>query len=490
MAIFKTEKNTYEIVIGLEIHAQINTKSKLFSSSGTEFGQEPNSAVSFVDVAMPGMLPVLNIEAVKKAVKTGLAIKANINKYSVFDRKHYFYADLPQGYQISQFYDPIVEGGYIDIKETDEKGEIIEGKIKRVNITRIHMEQDAGKSIHDQDPTRSFVDLNRSGVPLMELVTEPEISSPLEAADFVKKFRNIVRYIDSCDGDMEKGQLRCDANISLRLVGEKELGTRCEIKNLNSTRNIMLALEYEIERQAEILDEGGAVRQQTRLFDTISGETKAMRDKEDAHDYRYFPDPDLLPLNLSDEFIAEIKKSLPELPSDKKERYMQEYAISQYNAEVLTADKNVGSFFEKLLGKVDTKLAVTWLSAELFGRLNKENIAIENSPISADNLLELLQLIEKNVISGKIAKDVLDKMFLSGKGAGEIVKEEGLEQITDDGAIIKIIDEVIAGNQDKLEQYKSGKDKLFGFFVGEVMKESKGKANPALVNSLLKEKLI
>ena len=481
MATYKTAHNEYEIVIGLEIHAQINTKSKLFSHSSTDFGANPNSQVSFVDAAMPGMLPILNREAITKAAMTGFAIKAKVNQYSLFDRKNYFYADLPQGYQISQFSDPLITGGQIKIKDEHNNDKV-------VNITRIHIEQDAGKSIHDQSPTHSFVDLNRSGVPLMELVTEPELSSAYEAADFVKKFRNILRYINSCTGDMEKGQLRCDANISLRLVGAKEYGTRCEIKNLNSTKNIMLAIDYEVTRQANLLDQAKEVKQQTRLFDVNSGETRVMREKEDAHDYRYFPDPDLLPLELSAEFLQEIKNSLPELPEEKKARYLA-YDITEYDADVIIADKDFANYFEELLGKVNTKLAVTWMTGELFARLKKEELNINNSPVTAANLLGLIKQIENKVISGKIAKDVLDKMISTGKKAEEIIAAEGLVQITDDKEIINIISTVLAENSAKVLEYKNGKDKLFGFFVGQVMKISKGKANPALVNKLLKEQL-
>ena len=482
MATIKTAQNEYEIVIGLEVHAQINTKSKLFSASSTAFGAKPNSQVSFIDAALPGVLPVLNKQAIKEAVKTGLAIEAKINLTSIFDRKNYFYADLPQGYQISQFSDPLVSGGIIEIKDDDKKA-------KKINLTRIHIEQDAGKSIHDQSPEKSFIDLNRSGVPLMEIVTEPELRSSLEAASFVKNLRNILRYIGSCDGDMEKGSLRCDANVSLRLVNTSEFGTRCEIKNLNSIKNIQLAIDYEVKRQAEILDNGGEVRQQTRLFDVTSLQTKAMRDKEDAHDYRYFPDPDLLPLVLSEEFIKQAKEQLPELPTAKKHRYINDYNITEYDAEVITADKNSAKFFEQILGKCDTKLAVSWFTSEFFSRLKKENIDISNSPVTADNLLELISLIEKNTISGKIAKDVLDKMFASQKSAAEIVKSQGLEQITDDNAIEKIIAQILADNQDKVNEYKNGKDKLFGFFVGQAMKATQGKANPALVNKVLKKLL-
>jgi len=482
MATIKTEKNEYEIVIGLEVHAQINTKSKLFSYSSTEFGANPNSQVSFIDAALPGMLPILNKEAIKKAVKAGLAIGAKINLFSIFDRKNYFYADLPQGYQISQFSDPLVLGGVITI--TDENDHP-----KNINITRIHVEQDAGKSIHDQNPAKSFIDLNRSGIPLMEIVTEPELRSSHEAASFVKKLRNILRYIDSCDGDMEKGSLRCDANVSLRPVGTTEFGTRCEIKNLNSIKHIQLAIAYETERQAQMLDNGETIRQQTRLFDLATLETRAMRDKEDAHDYRYFPDPDLLPLSLEQTFVDEIRNSLPELPDKKKERYITEYSITEYDAEVIIADKSSAIFFENLLGKCDTKLAVTWLTSELFSRLKKADIKISDSPVSSENLLELITLIEKNVISGKIAKDVLDKMFQTGNDAKSIVKSEGLEQITDDTLIQESINKVLKNNSEKVAEYKGGKEKLFGFFVGQVMKETKGKANPAIVNKFLKDTL-
>ena len=480
MATIKTSKNEYEIVIGLEIHAQIHTQSKLFSYSATEFGAKPNSQVSFIDSAMPGMLPVLNKEAIKQAVKTGLAVQGKINKLSIFDRKNYFYADLPQGYQISQFSDPIVLGGKLAIKDDSDS-------LKEINLTRIHVEQDAGKSIHDQSPEKTYIDLNRSGIALMEIVTEPELRSAAEAAEFVKKLRNILRYIGSCDGDMEKGSLRCDANVSLRLKGVKEFGTRCEIKNLNSMKHIQLAINYETERQAKILDEGGQVRQQTRLFNLATMETKAMRDKEDAHDYRYFPDPDLLPLKLDDEFIAEVQASLPELPEHKKQRYIAEYGLTEYDAEVIIADKDTANFFEVLLGKCDIKLAVTWLTSELFSRLKKSDIKITDSPVSAVNFIELINLIKENVISGKIAKDVLDKMFETGDTAKSIVKSQGLEQITDDNLIQDAIKRVIDNNSDRVSEYNNGKDKLFGFFVGQVMKETKGKANPAMVNKFLKE---
>ncbi|MBT4989166.1 MAG: Asp-tRNA(Asn)/Glu-tRNA(Gln) amidotransferase subunit GatB [Rickettsiales bacterium] len=482
MATYKTDKNIYDIVIGVEIHAQINTKSKLFSRSNTEFGAEPNSQVSLVDAALPGMLPTLNKKAIKQAVKAGIALNGTINQTSIFDRKNYFYADLPQGYQISQFSDPLVTGGYIDIVNEEEQH-------KRINLTRIHIEQDAGKSIHDQSPDQSFIDLNRSGIALMEIVSEPDLSSAFEVTEFIKKLRNILRYVDSCNADMEKGNLRCDANISLKLHGSSELGTRCEIKNLNSLKNISLAIGYEIETQAELLDNGGTVRQQTKLFNPNSMTTKVMRDKEDAHDYRYFPDPDLLPLVLEDEFIEQVKSEIGELPDSKKTRYISEYNITEYDAEVIIADRNNTDYFERILGKCDIKLAVSWFTAELFGRLNKANINITESPVTPENLLELIKLIENNTISGKIAKDVLDKMFESTKSAIEIVKSEGLEQISDSAEIINIIDKIINDNPEKVSEYKNGKDKLFGFFVGQTMKATQGKANPQIVNNLLKQKL-
>lgn len=482
MAIYETAHNKYEIVIGLEIHAQLKTRSKLFSRSKTDFGAKPNEQTSIIDAALPGTLPVLNIEAIKKAVKTGLALGGEINLYSIFDRKNYFYPDLPQGYQISQFSDPLVEGGGVNIVNEDKQE-------KFINLTRIHVEQDAGKSIHDQHPTKSFIDLNRAGIGLMEIVTEPEIRSSYEAAEFVKSLRNILRYIDSCDADMEKGMLRCDANVSLRKLGSEEFGTRCEIKNLNSIKNIQLAIDYEVERQAAKLDQGEEIIQQTRLYNVVSGETKPMRDKEDAHDYRYFPDPNLLPLTLTEEFVADVKKSLPELPEAKKKRYMEEYGLSDYDAAVITADKARTSFFEEILGKCDTKLLVSWFTAEFFGRLNKLDLDISDSPVAASALLELVKLIEAKTISGKIAKDVLDKMFETKKSAQQIVKDEGLEQISDAGQIDGIIDKILSDNADKLAEYKAGKVKLFGFFVGQVMKLSKGKANPELVNKVLQDKL-
>lgn len=471
----------WEIVIGLEVHAQVTSNSKLFSGSSTLFGEEPNNNVSFVDAAMPGMLPVINEKAIEQAVRTGLAIEAEINKYSVFDRKNYFYPDLPQGYQISQYLDPIVGKGRLVLDLPD-------GRAKEIGVTRIHLEQDAGKSLHEFSPNDTYIDLNRSGVTLMEIVSEPDMRSAEEAGAYVKKLRSILRYIGTCDGDMEKGNMRADANVSVRRPGG-ELGTRCEIKNVNSIRFIMKAIEYEAMRQVEIIEGGGTINQETRLFDPNKGETRTMRSKEDAHDYRYFPDPDLLPLAFDDAFIDNIRKTLPELPDQKKQRYVEVFGLSPYDAGVIVADKQTAEYFEALVEKHDPKLSSNWMTVELFGRLNKQGIEFEVNPITTERLSGLLALIENNTISGKIAKDVLDKMLESGASAEDIVEKEGLKQVTDTGAIEKIIDEVLVANPDKVEEYKSGKDKLFGFFVGQVMKVSQGKANPGLVNQLLKQKL-
>ncbi len=478
--LIKGNSGDWEVVIGLEVHAQMATSSKLFSSSPTAFGAEANANVSFVDAAMPGMLPVINEKAIELAVLTGLALGAQINLKSVFDRKNYFYPDLPQGYQISQYLDPIVGRGEILLDMPD-------GVVKKVGITRLHIEQDAGKSLHEYNPKNSYIDLNRAGVALMEIVSEPDMRSADEAAAYVKKLRSILRYVGSCDGDMEKGNLRADANVSVRKIGAP-LGTRCEIKNVNSVRFLHKAIEYEAMRQVEILEAGGVIHQETRLFDAEKGETRTMRSKEDAMDYRYFPDPDLLPLVLTQQYVDKIKATLPQLPDEKKERYIAA-GLSAYDAGVIVAEKETAEYFDELSAGRDAKLASNWMTGELFGRLNKAAIAFENCPISAASLAELLDLIADNTISGKIAKDVLDKMFLSGKAASVIVAEEGLKQVTDSGAIEKIIDEVIAANPDKVAEYKSGKDKLFGFFVGQVLKASGGKANPAMVNDLLKSKL-
>lgn len=480
--IIKGKNNDYELVVGCEIHAQVASQSKLFSRAATEFGAPQNSQVSLVDAAMPGMLPTINEECVKQAVKTGLGINAQINLRSVFDRKNYFYPDLPQGYQISQFFYPIVGEGEVEITLEDHSK-------KTIRVERIHLEQDAGKSIHDQHPSLTLIDLNRSGVALMEIVSKPDMNSPFEATEYVKAIRGILRALETSDGDMEKGNLRCDANVSVRKVGVKTLGTRCEIKNINSTRNIGRAIEFEAARQVEILENGGKIDQETRLFDAINGETRTMRSKEDAMDYRYFPDPDLPPLVLSQEFVDEIRKSLPELPQAKKARYISQFGIPEYDAGVLTADAEITNYFEKLIQKHDAKSCVTWLTVELFGRMNKLGINFENLKVSAENLVGLLDLMKSGEISGKIAKDVLDVMVETGEDAAKIVESKGLKQVSDIGAIEKIIDDVIAKNPQMHADYKSGKDKLFGFFVGQVMKESKGQANPSVVNDLLKKKL-
>lgn len=484
--IIKGKSSDYELVIGCEIHAQIASNSKLFSRSAVGFGAPQNSQVSFVDAAMPGMLPVINEFAVEQAVKTGLGLNAKINLFSVFDRKNYFYADLPQGYQISQYLDPIVGEGFVEVEVQNEDKSTYK---KRVGITRLHLEQDAGKSIHDGHPTLSLIDLNRSGVALMEIVSEPDIRTPNEAAEYVKKIRSIVRALETCDGDMEKGNLRCDANVSVRKVGVEKFGTRCEIKNLNSTRNIVRAIEFEAQRQVDIIEEGGIIDQETRLFDAITGETRTMRSKEDAMDYRYFPDPDLPPLVILQDFVDQIKKSMPELPDAKKERYIRDLGISEYDARVLTMDSKTCEYFEKLISKHEPKICLTWLTVELMGRMNKENVDFENVKVSSEDLSDLLDLIKSGEISGKIAKDVLDLMFESGDKPSQIIEEKGFKQVSDTGAIEKVIDAVMAANSDKVSEYRSGKDKLFGFFVGQVMKESKGQANPNVVNELLKKKL-
>jgi aspartyl-tRNA(Asn)/glutamyl-tRNA(Gln) amidotransferase subunit B len=474
------KNNTYEIVIGCEIHAQVASHSKLFSRASTGFGAAQNSHVSLVDAAMPGMLPTINEECVKQAVKTGLGIGAKINLKSIFDRKNYFYPDLPQGYQISQFLDPIVGEGAVEITLED-------GSKKTIRVERIHLEQDAGKSIHDQHPTMSLIDLNRSGVALMEIVSKPDMTSPYEAAEYVKTIRSIVRALGTSDGDMEKGNLRCDANVSVRKVGEQKLGTRCEIKNLNSMRNIARAIEFEAARQVEIIENGGKIDQETRLFDAITGETRTMRSKEDAMDYRYFPDPDLPPLVLSQEFVDEIKKSLPELPQARKERYIRDLGLTEYDAGVLTADEEISAYFEQLIQKHEPRLCVTWLTVELFGRMNKLGINFENLKVSAANLVGLLDLIKSGEISGKIAKDVLDLMMESGDSASSIVESKGLKQVSDSAAIEKIINEVISSNADQFAKYVAGDEKLHGFFVGQTLKASKGQANPSMVNELLRK---
>jgi aspartyl-tRNA(Asn)/glutamyl-tRNA(Gln) amidotransferase subunit B len=470
----------WEIVLGLEVHAQVISHSKLFSGAATEFGAEPNSQVSPVDAGFPGMLPVINRHCVEQAVKTGLGLEAQINLVSVFDRKNYFYADLPQGYQISQFTRPIVGQGKIQLDMPD-------GSTRIVGITRLHLEQDAGKSLHDQHPKLSYIDLNRSGVALMEIVSEPDMRSGEEAGAYLKKLRSILRYLGTCDGNMEEGSMRCDVNVSVRKPGDG-LGTRCEIKNVNSIRFVMQAIEIEARRQIEIIEAGGTIKQETRLFDPNRGETRSMRSKEEAHDYRYFPDPDLLPLVIEQSFVDRLKAGLPELPDAKKARFIADYKLTPYDAGVLVAEQNVAAFFEAVAKGRDAKLAANWVTGDLFGVLNKRGAGIEDSPVSAASLGQMIDLITDGTISGKIAKEVFAEMVETGRSAGEIVKEKG-GQITDTGAIESAIDAVIAAQGDKVAEYRSGKDKLFGFFVGQVMKATQGKANPAMLNELLKRKL-
>ncbi len=481
--IVKGETGDWEIVIGMEVHAQITSQSKLFSGASTDFGAEPNSQVSFVDAAMPGMLPVLNEYCVEQAVRTGLGLNAQINLTSVFERKNYFYPDLPQGYQISQFQHPIVGEGEIEI-------DLADGTIKPVRIERLHMEQDAGKSLHDQHPAKSFVDLNRSGTALMEIVSRPDIRGAEEAAAYLSKLRMILRYLGTCDGNMDEGSMRADVNLSMRRVGVETLGTRCEIKNVNSIKAVQMAIAYESRRQVEILEGGGTIKQETRLWDPVKGETRSMRSKEEAHDYRYFPDPDLLPLVLKPEYVESIKKTLPELPDDKKNRFMKDYGLGAYDASVLIAERSRADYFEVAAKGRDAKLVANWLMNELLAVLNKDGgKTITESPVSADQLGQLVGLISDNTISGKIAKDVFAEMFTSGKDPAVIVDEKGLKQVTDTGAIEKVIDDVLAANPDKVAEFRSGKDKLFGFFVGQVMKVSGGKLNPAAVNDILTAKL-
>ncbi|MCR9214870.1 MAG: Asp-tRNA(Asn)/Glu-tRNA(Gln) amidotransferase subunit GatB [Proteobacteria bacterium] len=471
----------WEVVIGLEVHAQVTSNAKLFSGSATEYGAEPNSQVSFVDSAMPGMLPVINEKAVEQAVRTGLGLKAQINKYSVFDRKNYFYADLPQGYQISQYLQPVVGEGKITI-------DLADGESREIGITRLHLEQDAGKSLHDQHPNMTLVDLNRSGVALMEIVSEPDMRSPEEAAAYVKKLRSILRYLGTCDGNMEEGSMRADVNVSVRRPGD-EFGTRCEMKNINSVRFMQQAIIYEANRQVDILEEGGSVDQETRLYDPVKGETRSMRSKEEAHDYRYFPDPDLLPLEFDDAFIDGIRVTLPELPDDKKARFVSELSLSPYDAGVLVAEKEVADYFEAVAEGRDAKLAANWVIGELFGNLNRTGKPLGESPVSAEGLGSLIDLIKDGTISNRIAKEVFEEMFDTGKNAADIVEEKGLKQVSDTGAIEAAIDEVIAANPDKVAEYKGGKDKLFGFFMGQVMKATQGKANPGVVTQILRPKL-
>jgi aspartyl-tRNA(Asn)/glutamyl-tRNA(Gln) amidotransferase subunit B len=480
----------WEVVIGLEVHAQVTSNAKLFSGASTEFGAEPNTQVSLVDAAMPGMLPVLNGECVRQAVRTGMAIEARINAWSRFDRKNYFYADLPQGYQISQLYHPIVGEGAIEI-ETEEGS-------KTVGVERIHLEQDAGKLMHDQHPNFSYVDLNRSGVALMEIVSKPDMRSPEEAGAYVRKLRAILRYVGSCDGNMEQGSMRADVNVSVRRPGDP-LGTRCEVKNVNSVRFIQQAIEYEARRQVDLIEEGGKVVQETRLFDPDKSETRSLRSKEDAHDYRYFPDPDLLPIELSAAFLDECRHSLPELPDAKRLRYVEQLGLSAYNASVLTAEAETARWFEALLAESAlkqqkpesqvAKAAANWLISDVFGALNRLGKAIEQSPVSPAHGAELLALVANGTLSGTLAKQVFEIMIESGEDPTSIVAARGLQQTSDTGAIEAAIADVMTSNPDKVAEYRSGKDKLFGFFVGQVMRAMAGKANPQVVNDLLKKAL-
>ena len=469
----------WEVIIGMEVHAQVQSKSKLFSGSSTEYGGEPNSHVSLVDSAMPGMLPVINKECVAQAIRTGLGLKAQINLKSVFDRKNYFYPDLPQGYQISQFKQPIIGEGTVILDMPEEQVE--------VGIERLHLEQDAGKSMHDQHATMSFVDLNRSGVALMEIVSKPDLRSSEEARAYLSKLRTILRYLETCDGNMEQGSLRADINVSVRKPGE-DFGTRCEIKNVNSMRFAGQSIEYEARRQIGILEDGGSIKQETRLFDPNKGETRSMRSKEEAHDYRYFPDPDLLPLEFSQQWVDELAQEITELPDDKKQRFISDYGLSLYDADILITERESADFFEKVAKGRDAKLAANWVINELFGRLNKENLEINDSPIKSDQLGGLIDLIKDGTISGKIAKDLFEILWTEGGDPNEIIEARGMKQVTDLGAIETLVDEIISANPDKVEQARE-KHGLLGWFVGQVMQASQGKANPKAVNELLRKKI-
>ncbi len=471
----------WEVVVGMEVHAQVTSNAKLFSGASTEFGGEPNSHVSLVDAAMPGMLPVINEECIKQAIRTGLGLKAKINLKSVFDRKNYFYPDLPQGYQISQYKSPVVGEGAVVVDLPD-------GESVTVGIERVHLEQDAGKSLHDQHPTMSYVDLNRSGVALMEIVSKPDLRSAEQAQAFLTKLRSILRYLGTCDGDMEKGNLRADVNVSVRRAGETAYGTRCEIKNMNSVRFIGQAIEHEARRQIDVIEEGGIIDQETRLFDPHRGETRPMRSKEEAHDYRYFPDPDLLPLEFDQGYVDALKEHLPELPDEKSVRFCSEYGLSSYDAEVLTAEREAADYFEAVARGRDAKIAANWVINELFGRLNKEGRDIGSSPVAASELAAILDLMGDGTISGKIAKDLFEIVWIEGGDPREIVEKRGMKQVTDLGAIEKVVDDIIAKNPDKVADAKSN-PKAIGWFVGQAMKASGGKANPKAVNDLLAKKL-
>lgn len=480
--IIEGKENKWEIVCGLEIHCQIISESKIFSGASTKFGADANENVSFIDAGMPGMLPTLNRYCVRQAVKTGLGLRAEINKYSEFSRKNYFYADMPTGYQITQFLYPIVGEGMVTVDLED-------GSTKDIRIERMHIEQDAGKSIHDIDPRKTFIDLNRAGVGLMEIVTKPDFRSPEEAGAFLKKLRSILRYLGTCDGNMDEGSMRCDVNVSVRPAGSDELRTRCEMKNVNSVKFVMQAIENEARRHVEVYENGGTVEQETRQFDPLTGLTKVMRKKEFAHDYRYFPEPDLPPLVLTEEYIRQLADELPELPDAKKARFVEKLGLTKYDAAVICENKEVADFFEKAASGHDAKKVANWLMGDFFAMLKRKNLTVEESPVSAENLGRLVALIEKDVISGKIAKDVFEMMSETGEDPEKIVEEKGLKQVTDTGAIEAIVDKVIADNPDKVNAYKGGKVGLMGWFVGQVIKESQGKANPQLVNQLLAAKL-
>ena len=475
-ALIEGRDGVWEYAIGLEVHAQVASSAKLFSGAPTTFGAEPNTQVSLVDAAMPGMLPVINRVCIEQAVRTGLGFGGAIARHSVFDRKNYFYPDLPQGYQISQYTQPIVSGGSVEIPG------------RTVRITRLHLEQDAGKSVHDRDPDRTLIDLNRAGVALMEIVSEPDLRSPEEAAEFLTRLRALLRWLGTCDGNMQEGSLRCDANVSVRRPGA-ELGTRTEIKNLNSIRFLREAIEYEGQRQVEVIEGGGEIEQETRLFDPDRGETRAMRTKEDAHDYRYFPDPDLLPLELDEDFIEEIRAAMPELPEARRDRFTGELGLSDYDADLLTAERARADYFEAAASGRDAKQTANWVAGELLGRLNKEGLEIEAAPIPAAGLGELVDLIADGTLSGRMGREVFEAMWETGKPAAAIVEERGLKQISDTGALEALVDELLAREADKAAEYRGGRTKLLGFFVGQVMKATGGKANPKLVNELLRAKL-
>ena len=473
----------WETVIGLEIHAQLNTKSKIFSSASTEYGAKPNSQACAVDLGLPGVLPVLNKEVVSKAIKFGLAVKAKINQRNIFDRKNYFYPDLPKGYQISQLDWPIVGEGQIEIS--------VDNNTKVIGVTRAHLEEDAGKSIHDLYDEYTAVDLNRAGTPLLEIVSEPDMRSAKEAVSYAKKIHELVQYLDICDGNMQEGSFRCDANVSIRPAGDNKLGTRAELKNINSFKFLERAINLEVDRQQDILEDGGEIVQETRLYDSIKNETRSMRSKEEANDYRYFPDPDLLPVEISDELMSQIMTELPELPSEKKARYISEFELSEYDAGVLTSQKSLADYFEKAvsISNTNVKLCANWIMGDLLAALNKEQIDITNSPICAEDLSLLVSRIDDDTISGKIAKDVFKSMWNGEGSADEVIKEKGLKQITDSSEIESIIDSIIAANAPQVEQFKSGNEKIIGFFVGQAMKATGGKANPKQVNELLRKKL-